>query len=439
MSTLSTGQMSDTDVRVFSGLINPQKARLDDLQYDYERGTVGQAATSFGNTNREDENEGSDSSHLSPPKESPLASPPESPVESRIESRACSRAESQDESQDEAVPSAGANEDMTPAAIDDDLDNDRPRARSVRSDRSDSPPPASEASDCSHHKENASRIGSQLGSRVSSHKGHSNPLYGGIDRHLHTPQAKRASSVSDSGSRVSDFRSVADEARRDTDAAPQAQPFNQYFKQQRSKTTPGSASGRIRGVPRQSSALIMEKQNVLMDIERLKLQGIEFSKTWTLEDRLEDMQYEMRRHMLHLEEVNNMNMMRDGMRMICTGVEMVNGRMKLLELNGWAAEVCGDMSKYDPALSRLYRKYWRRSQSASPEMEIAMGMLTSMGMYHFKRKVSSRMFSGGLNGGFGGLGGQPADAPFSHRPAPTKRSSSPVPSDSGSEGLPPPN
>ena len=61
-----------------------------------------------------------------------------------------------------------------------------------------------------------------------------------------------------------------------------------------------------------------------MDIERLKMQGIKFSKEWTVEDSVEDMQYEMRRHMLHIDEMNNINMMRDGLRMMCTGIEMLN-------------------------------------------------------------------------------------------------------------------
>ena len=98
-----------------------------------------------------------------------------------------------------------------------------------------------------------------------------------------------------------------------------------------------------------------------------------------MDDRLEDMQFEIRRHMLHVEEMNNMNMMRHGMRMICTGIEMVNGRIKLLDLQGWASEVCSDINRYDPALSKLYRKYWRRSHSSSPEMEIAMRNLDAFG------------------------------------------------------------
>ena len=139
---------------------------------------------------------------------------------------------------------------------------------------------------------------------------------------------------------------------------------------------------------------ILEKQQVLMDMERLKLQGIKLTKEWTLNDRLDDMQFEVRRHMLHLDEMNNINMMRDGMRLMCSGFEMINGKLRFLELDGWASEVCSDMNKYDNALGRIYRKYWRRGTQNSPEMEIAMGLIGSMGMYHFKKKMQTNMFGG---------------------------------------------
>lgn len=174
-----------------------------------------------------------------------------------------------------------------------------------------------------------------------------------------------------------------------------------------------------------------EKQNVLMDIERLKAQGVRFSKEWSLDDSLDDMNYEVRRHMLHIEEQNNLVTMRDGMRMICTGVEMLNGRMKILDLDGWTTEICSDMSKYDAALGKLHRKYWRRSYSSSPEMELATSVLMSMGMYHFKRKITSRMFP------------PPPQHPVSESPKSSSRSRrgrrqvSPTRSDTSSEGMPP--
>ena len=170
-----------------------------------------------------------------------------------------------------------------------------------------------------------------------------------------------------------------------------------------------------------------------MDIERLKMQGIKFSKEWTVEDSVEDMQYEMRRHMLHIDEMNNINMMRDGLRMMCTGIEMLNGRFAILELNGWASEVCSDMNRYDSALGKLYRKYWRKSYSMTPEMEIVSGLVMSMGMHHFKRKFSSRMYSG--------MSSAAASSSRGSAPVAPKRRSKRQPitdvSDTDSEDLPP--
>jgi len=162
---------------------------------------------------------------------------------------------------------------------------------------------------------------------------------------------------------------------------------------------------------------ILEKQQILMDMERLKLQGIKLTKEWTTNDRLDDMQFEVRRHMLHIDEMNNINMMRDGMRLMCSGFEMLNTRMGFLELDGWAQEVCSDMDKYDNALGRIYRKYWRRSTQNSPEMEIAMGLVGSMGMYHFKKKMQNNMFGGG-----GGMNKRPPNTGNSmgRPPPPTK-------------------
>lgn len=133
----------------------------------------------------------------------------------------------------------------------------------------------------------------------------------------------------------------------------------------------------------------LEKQTVLLDLERLRLQGVSLSKTWSMDDRVEDMQFEVKRHLMHVEEMNTVTMMRDGMRMACTMVEMFNNRVGVLDMRGWSAEICSDMQKYDSALSRLYKKYWRKTQSSSPEMEIIIGVIGSLGMYHFKQRWAS--------------------------------------------------
>jgi len=162
--------------------------------------------------------------------------------------------------------------------------------------------------------------------------------------------------------------------------------------------------------------LLLEMQSVLLELERLRGQGIALSKHYTLADRIEDMEFEVRRHLLNAEERRSVEFMRNSMRLMFTGIEIANGKLgPFLDLDGWAADVGKDINKYDSALSRLYRKYWRRS-AMSPEMELAVGVLGSMGMFHFQKRVM-----GGVGNVGGMLAASLAPAPRAHtRSAPVE-------------------
>lgn len=137
----------------------------------------------------------------------------------------------------------------------------------------------------------------------------------------------------------------------------------------------------------------MEKQSMLMDLQRLRdNHGIRLSREWTMDDDIDDMSFELKRITLHIDETNNIGVMRNGLQLACTGIEMFSKRFKVLDLDGWSAEVCRDMSKHDRALARMYRKYWRRSHASSPEADIALSLVGSMGMFHMRKMLSKRMF-----------------------------------------------
>ena len=138
--------------------------------------------------------------------------------------------------------------------------------------------------------------------------------------------------------------------------------------------------------------LMLEKQSVLLELERLKAQGLTLSKQYTVDDNLADMQFEIRRHMMHIDELNSISFMKDGLRLVFTGIETANRSLgPFLELDGWGASASAELSthKYDATLSKLFRKYWRQGGSSPPEMELAMAVLGSMGSYHFKNKFFS--------------------------------------------------
>ena len=171
------------------------------------------------------------------------------------------------------------------------------------------------------------------------------------------------------------------------------------------------------------------KRTLLLDLRRLEMQGVRMSKEWTMEDSADDMMLEIRKHSLAMDEMANVNMMRDGMRLLVTGIEMVNNRIGLLDLEGWSSEVCRDLHKHDANLSRIYRKYWKRSSSTSPEVDICMSLVGSMGFHHMKRKMSQQLMSGG---GFGGGGRRGFRAPRGSSSAPR----APTPPSSDDEAPP---
>ena len=137
-----------------------------------------------------------------------------------------------------------------------------------------------------------------------------------------------------------------------------------------------------------AATLEVEKQSALLEIERLRAQGAKITKEYTLDDDLTVIQWEIRKQLMLIDEGNSIGFMKDAMRLGFSGIEALNGKVKLLELEGWAAQASSELGghKYDNALSKIYRKYWRRG-SSSPEMEIAFGILGSMGSYHFKKKL----------------------------------------------------
>lgn len=131
---------------------------------------------------------------------------------------------------------------------------------------------------------------------------------------------------------------------------------------------------------------IMEKQSALLEMERLRISGFNFTKHYTMQDSLADIQFEIRRIHMFQKEQASLNMMRNGLKLTFNSIEVLNRVAgNKLSLDGWSQEASSDMQQYDPSLSRLYHKYWRRN-SSSPEFELGFAILSSMGVYHFKSK-----------------------------------------------------
>lgn len=338
MTKGSTVSATDTEYQIFSMVTNPSKSKMEDLE-----------TAMLSDRTRLPPPEKSDSDNSDDDRRS------ERSVASRKsdKSNKSEKSDRSDRSVQQTVNESDDEEKRKTAVSDDDSDDDRP--------------PKSVASVRSFQNSEARMSNAEMATRVSV----PNSSYTRVSRN--------------SKAYDSDDQSVLSENITRKNSVPPLAPLD-------NRSDVGSV---VSHLPSNKEQEILEKQSVLLDMERLKLQGIQFTKVWTLNDRLDDMQFELRRHLLHLDEINNMNFLRDGLRMACTGFEVLNRRWGLLELDGWSQEVCRDMSRYDNSMSRLYRKYWRRTSTTSPEMELGLALMGSIGMYHFKQKMSSQMFSSG--------------------------------------------
>jgi hypothetical protein len=107
---------------------------------------------------------------------------------------------------------------------------------------------------------------------------------------------------------------------------------------------------------------------------------------FSMSDTLPEMEFELNRHMANLATHNTVSFMRDSLRIIISGLEIGNAKLgPFLSIDGWAESVTHDMHRYDHALERIYKRYWRRQQM-SPLMELAWLILGSMLTWHFKTK-----------------------------------------------------
>lgn len=130
------------------------------------------------------------------------------------------------------------------------------------------------------------------------------------------------------------------------------------------------------------------KLGLLMELKKMRMQGVHLTREYSTGDSLEDIEFEFSRQKMNMDTVNSVALMRDTMRLIITGIELGNERMgPFLNLSGWSGTVTSDMTRYDHCLERIYKMYFRRG-SINPIVELGFLLMGSMFMHHFKAKFT---------------------------------------------------
>lgn len=188
---------------------------------------------------------------------------------------------------------------------------------------------------------------------------------------------------------------AAPEPQRETPRAPAAQEDSD-IRQQRARSAflppPRAAAGRPDDDDR-APEVLAEKEALLGELKSMeKLGTARLAREFTLADSLQALQFEYERIQSDQSAVQTVEMAKGGIRMGVGVLEMLLKKYGLNAVDGWYNQACGDMSKYNRPLHKLYKKYWRRAPS-SPLTEIAYLILGSAAW----TVVQNKVLGGGSN------------------------------------------
>ena len=108
---------------------------------------------------------------------------------------------------------------------------------------------------------------------------------------------------------------------------------------------------------------------------------------WSLRMPLFELKYELHRRQQLREEQEQVELMKDLLKLVLSGIEFANAKIfnNILELKGWSSAVTQDMSRYDRCLRALYQRYFRRKRM-NPVLELLWLVAGSAVMWHVQRR-----------------------------------------------------
>jgi hypothetical protein len=126
--------------------------------------------------------------------------------------------------------------------------------------------------------------------------------------------------------------------------------------------------------------IISEKEGLLLELQMLEKQGIyKPSRSLTMSDSIEELQFQVDRANSSFSAQQAVDFAKTGIRVGSLAIETGLRKLGLGAMDGFSNNLCKDMNKFNRPLTRLYRKYWRRSGGlTSPEVELLIVVLGSM-------------------------------------------------------------
>lgn len=124
-----------------------------------------------------------------------------------------------------------------------------------------------------------------------------------------------------------------------------------------------------------------DKQSLLLDLRRLEMTGHTLSRTFTVQDSVAAMTFEIRKQAILDEEQYTVRNMRDALFIVVSVVQWACVKSGLKSMQGWSAVVQRDAARYDQPLRGMYAKWFRRGRRSTPELDLAFALGSSAAMH----------------------------------------------------------
>lgn len=132
--------------------------------------------------------------------------------------------------------------------------------------------------------------------------------------------------------------------------------------------------------------ILQEKRKYLLQLEKLRLQGVRLTKDYNMNDSIIDIRFEYDCHQSNYEVVDTIKFMKDGLNLLFLIIEAGNQKFgPILRLEGWSSYMSNNMARFDRVLERIYHRMWRHG-SMNPYVEFGWLIFGSMIMWHLQNR-----------------------------------------------------
>ena len=102
---------------------------------------------------------------------------------------------------------------------------------------------------------------------------------------------------------------------------------------------------------------------------------------------LPELRFELHRRRSLQEENEHIEFMQSILLVVLYGIEFINRKMQILNLNGWANHASKDLSKHQRTLKVLHLRYFKKRMS-DPVAELGWALVGSMIVFHFSNTAA---------------------------------------------------